>query len=157
MQPSKPALQELRILMRQGENSRALERADKLVAEQPNDAEPRFLKGVILSDLGRTKEAVATYRTLIEDFPELPEPYNNLAVLYAQQQEYHKAREALESAIRANPSYALAHENLADIYLRLAGQQYDRALQIEKRNADARKRLTAIRDLLAAPSPSTTK
>ncbi len=33
------------------------------------------------------------FRGLIEDYPELPEPYNNLAVIYAQQGEYDSARD----------------------------------------------------------------
>ncbi len=56
------------------------------------------------------------FTKLSEDYPELPEPYNNLAVLYAQQKQYDKARTALEMAIRTHPSYAIAYENLGDIY-----------------------------------------
>ena len=156
-QPGTRVLQEIRQLMRQGQSSQALERADTLIAEQPTDARPRFLKGVILTDLNRTNDAVAVYRKLIEDFPELPEPYNNLAVLYAQQREYDKAREALEAAIRANPSHAIAHENLGDLYLRFAGQAYDKALQIEKANTGVQKKLVAVRGLLDTAGTSTAK
>jgi Flp pilus assembly protein TadD len=59
---------------------------------------------------------------LIEDYPELPEPYNNLAVLYAQQKQFDKARTALEMAIRIHPGYATAYENLGDLHSRLASQ-----------------------------------
>jgi tetratricopeptide (TPR) repeat protein len=50
---------------------------------------------------------MAVFSKLTEDYPELPEPYNNLAVLYAQQKQYDKARTALEMAIRIHPGYAL--------------------------------------------------
>ncbi|PJC02445.1 MAG: DUF4440 domain-containing protein, partial [Gallionellales bacterium CG_4_9_14_0_8_um_filter_59_50] len=77
----------------------------------------------------------------------LPEPYNNLAVLYAGQGQYEKAKVALEMAIRTHPSYATAHENLGDIYAKMASQAYDRALQLDKSNADTRTKLALIQDL----------
>lgn len=145
-------IQEINRLMKQGQSAQALERVDKLIAAQADDARARFLRGVILTDLKRTDEAVATFVKLNEEFPELPEPYNNLAVIYAQQRQYDKARTALDAAIRANPRYAVAHENLGDIYLRMAGQEYDKALQVDKASASSQKKLAAVRELLAAPT-----
>ena len=84
---------------------------------------------------GQPAQAIATFTKLTEDFPELPEPYNDLAVLHAAQGDYDKARAALEMAIRTNPGYATAHENLGDIYARLASQAYCKALQLEVANA----------------------
>ncbi|MES2089263.1 MAG: tetratricopeptide repeat protein, partial [Pseudomonadota bacterium] len=91
-------------------------------------------------------EAVTAFTKLTEDYPELPEPFNNLAVLYAQQGQYDKSRNALEMAIRTNPSYATAYENLGDVYAKLASQAYSKALQIDTRSAVAPK-LAMIRDL----------
>ena len=64
----------------------------------------RFLKGVILTEQNKTGEAIKVFTALTEDYPELPEPYNNLAVLYASQQQYDKSRQALELAIQT-PSF----------------------------------------------------
>jgi tetratricopeptide (TPR) repeat protein len=89
------------------------------------------------------------FTRLTEDYPELPEPYNNLAVIYAQQKQFDKARQALEMAIRTHPSYATAHENLGDIYARLASQSYDKALQIDSSNSSAQKKLALISDLMS--------
>ena len=95
----------------------------------------RFLKGVMLAESQRTAEAIVVFTLLNEDYPELAEPYNNLAVLYASQAQYEKARAALEAAMRGNPGYATAYENIGDVYARLAAQAYASALQLEQANA----------------------
>ena len=92
---------------------------------------------------------IAVFTKLSEDYPELPEPYNNLAVLYASQGQYDKARAALEMAIRTNPSYATAHENLGDVYAKLASQAYSKALQLDSNNTGVQPKLALIRDLFA--------
>lgn len=142
-------LQDLQALMKQGQFAQALERADQLLASKPRDAQVRFLKGVVLSELNRSSDAIAIFQKLTEDYPELPEPYNNLAVLYAQQRQYDKARNALEMAIRTHPSYATAHENLGDIYARLASQAYDKALALDSSNVAAQNKLALIREMIS--------
>jgi ketosteroid isomerase-like protein len=107
----------------------------------------RFLKGVVQTESGRTAEAIATFVNLTESYPELPEPYNNLAVLYAAQSQFDKARAALEMAIRTNPSYATAHENLGDVYAKLASQAYSKALQLDATNTAVQPKLALIREL----------
>ena len=142
-------------LLKQGQQVQALEKTDKYLATKPKDAQGRFLKGLILTEMNRTADAIAVFTKLTEDFPELPEPYNNLAVIYAQQKQYDKAKQALEMAIRTHPSYATAHENLGDIYARMASQAYDKALQIDSSNASAQTKLAMIRDLMTASSRPT--
>ena len=145
-------------LVRAGKFSEAMTKADTFLASKPNDPQMRFLKGVILRNTGKQPEAIATFTKLTEDFPELPEPYNNLAVLYASQNEFDKARTALEMAIRTNPSYATAHENLGDVYARLASQAYNKALQLDGANAAVPPKLATIREVfkpnLSNPKPS---
>ncbi len=135
-------------LMKQGQPAQALEQVDKYLAGKPKDAQGRFLKGLLLTELNKTGDAIAIFQKLTEDYPELPEPYNNLAVIYAQQKQYEKAKQALEMAIRTHPSYATAHENLGDIYTRMASQAYDKALQIDSSNTSALTKLSMIRDLM---------
>ncbi len=142
-------IQDLQALVKQGQFSQALERADSILASKPRDAQVRFLKGVVLSELNRGAEAIVVFQKLTEDYPELPEPYNNLAVLYAQQRQYDKARNALEMAIRTHPSYATAHENLGDIYARLASQAYDKALALDSSNVAAQNKLALIREMIS--------
>lgn len=142
------ALQDISKLIRQGQHSQAIEQADRYLASKPKDPQARFLKGIALTEMGRANDAVTVFQKLTEDYPELPEPYNNLAVIYAQQKQYEKAKSALEMAIRTHPSYATAHENLGDIYARLASQAYDKALQLDSANASAQSKLGMIRELV---------
>jgi tetratricopeptide (TPR) repeat protein len=134
-------------LVRTSKFSEALARVDSYLANKPADPQMRFFKGVIQRNLGKTAEAITTFTQLTQDYPELPEPYNNLAVLYAAQGQYDKARTALEMAIRTNPSYATAHENLGDVYARLASQAYNKALQLDGNNAVVPPKLALIGDV----------
>lgn len=143
---------EVNRLMRAGQLTEALSKVDQYLAGKPRDPQMRFIKGVIQTEGGKPTEAIATFSKLTEDFPELPEPYNNLAVLYAGQSQFDKARAALEMAIRTNPSYATAHENLGDVYARLAAQSYGKAAQLDTANASAPVKLKAVNALLTPPA-----
>ena len=134
-------------LFRGGQQAQALERVDNFLKGNPKDARGRFLKGLILTEQGKPADAIKIFTGLTEDYPELPEPYNNLAVLYASQGQYDRARGALEMAIRTHPSYATAHENLGDIYAKMASQAYDKALQLDKSNSAAQTKLEMIKEL----------
>src|SRR5689334_21985265 len=142
-------------LYKEGKRAEALDRINAFLLQQPKDARARFLKGVILAEQNKNAEAIAVFNDLTEEYPELPEPYNNLAVLYANQGDYEKARKSLEMAIRTHPSYAVAHENLGDIYATLASQAYDKALQLDSNNTTARKKLALIKELVPAKAATT--
>lgn len=148
------ALQDIGKLMKQGQHAQALDKADQYLATNPKDPQARFLKGLILTELNRTQDAIVVFTKLTEEFPESPEPYNNLAVIYAQQKQYDKARQSLEMAIRTHPSYATAHENLGDIYAHMASQSYDKALQIDSTNTSAQTKLAMIRDMMTGSHPT---
>ncbi|MCB2016735.1 MAG: tetratricopeptide repeat protein [Hydrogenophaga sp.] len=143
---------EVNRLMRAGQLTEALGKVDQFLAGKPRDPQMRFVKGVIQTESGKPNDAIVTFQKLTEDFPELPEPYNNLAVLYAGQSQFDKARAALEMAIRTNPSYATAHENLGDVYAKLASQAYSKALQLDAGNSGVAPKLSLIRNLFATDS-----
>ena len=130
----------------------ALVKADRYLISRPDDAQMRFLRGVALSDSGRTAEAISAFSDITADYPELPEPYNNLAVLYAAQNQLDKARASLELSVKANPAYVTAQENLGDIYARLASQAYDRALKLDANNAGLQPKLAVVRKMQVADS-----
>ena len=137
-------------LLKSGKAADALAKADQRLASAPKDPQLRFLRGVAQADSGKPNDAIATFTQLTQEYPELPEPYNNLAVLYAGQNQLDKARTALEMAIRTNPSYATAHENMGDIYAKLAAQAYNKALQLDATNSAAlNPKLALIRELFA--------
>jgi len=140
--------QSIRSLIQQNHLADALNRVNQLIAQNPHDAKARFLKGLILAEQNKTTDAIAVMTGLTEDFPELPEPWNNLAVLYAAQGKYGQAQHALEMAIHTNPSYATANENLGDLYARMASQAYDKALQIDKSNPKIYTKLALIKEIV---------
>lgn len=144
-------------MVRAGKLPEALIKADQYLAGKPRDPQMRFLKGVIQRDTGKTSDAISTFTRLTEDYPELPEPYNNLAVLYAGQSQFDKARTALEMAIRTNPSYATAHENLGDVYAKLASQAYNKALQLDASNPAVPPKLALIRELFSPAGAKTSR
>jgi tetratricopeptide (TPR) repeat protein len=144
-------------LFRAGQQGPALERVDSFLKANPKDARGRFLKGLILTEQGKPADAIKIFTGLTEDYPELPEPYNNLAVLYASQGQYDKARTALEMSIRTHPSYATAHENLGDIYAKMASQAYDKALQLDKSNTAAQTKLEMIKEIFSSGARGTGK
>ena len=135
-------------LLRAGQHAQALTKADAFLSKNPRDAQMRFLKGVILTEQNKSAEAITIFSKLTEDYPTLPEPYNNLAVLYASSGQYDKARTALDMAIRTNPTYATAYENLGDVHAKLASQAYDKALQLDNSNTAAKSKLTMVRTLV---------
>lgn len=138
---------DINALLQAGRLAEALSKADAFLGERPRDAQMRFLKGLILTEQNKRAEAISLFTKLTEDYPELPEPYNNLAVLYASGGQYDHARAALEIAVRNNPSYTTAYENLGDVYARLASQTYNKVLQLEPGNANAKLKYSLIRSV----------
>ena len=143
-------LQDIDGLVKQGQHAKALERVNRYLAQKPRDPKGRFIKGLILAEQNKGAEAIEVFTALSRDYPELPEPYNNLAVLYAAQGQYEKARQQLEMSIRTHPSYATAYENLGDVYTKLASQAYDKALQFDSSNSAAKNKLSLVRDLMSS-------
>ena len=141
---------EIQQLANSGQTQQALARVEQGIAQHPKDPQLRFLKGVIESDAGLTEPAEQTFLALTRLYPELPEPYNNLAALYAKSNQFGKAREALESALRLSPGYAVAHENLGDVYLRLAAETYAQAQQLDRNNTRLARKLAQVRQFLSA-------
>jgi tetratricopeptide (TPR) repeat protein len=129
----------------------ALNTANEELEKDKDNVTLLFLKGLILTRLNRLDQAEKIFKRLTREHPELPEPYNNLAVIYAARGDFNKARDALQEAINTHPSYATAHENLGDIYAKMASQAYSQALQLDKENTTAKTKLSLINDLFSQP------
>ena len=123
------------------------EKADAIIIvqlkEKPRDAQWRYLEALLRAEMGlslKNKDildrAVFLFERLSEEFPELPEPYNNLAVLYNKMGREQKAIKSFELAILNNPGYTLAYENLADLYLFLARETYLKGIKKSRKNND---------------------
>lgn len=113
----------------QGQRPQAMQALQTALALNPNDAKLRFALAVMQMELGQTAQAEAGLLALTQDFPDLADPFNNLAVLYAGRGALDLARAALEQAVRLQPEHAQAQENLGDVLLRLAARAYERSLQ----------------------------
>ena len=133
---------------RRGETALAWQRLDQALALPPGDTGLRFLKGVMLSETGRVVEAAALFERLTQEFPDLPEPYNNLAVLQAAAGNLDGARAQLEAALRLDPGYRTAHENLGDVFVRLALRAFEAAAG-PRSEAALLNKLRLARDLAA--------
>ena len=145
--PPPSAAAQIRELMKAGQNDEALKRADARLQDNPRDAQVRFMRGVILAEQGRTVEAATVFEALTQEFPELPEPYNNLAVIHAAQGRYESAWRLLQQALAAQPNYVTAYENLGDLYLSMAEQAYGKALGLDAENRVAKSKLELAREL----------
>lgn len=141
-------------LIQSGKPKAALEALEPILKAEPKDAQARFVKGILLTELDRVPEAIQTFNALAQDHPELPEPHNNLAVLYAAQGRFDEAKKSLELSIRTNPSYAVAHENLGDLYAKLASMAYDQALQIDQANRSVATKLQLLREIFLPVAPA---
>lgn len=148
-------LSEVQRLHAAGQIDQAIQRAEKFLAAKPKDAQMRFAVGVMLAETRRSAEAMAAFERLVEDYPELPEPYNNLATLKAAAGDYEGAKASLDQALRANPNLALAHENMGDVQLMLAMRAYGRVLQLDPANNTVPAKLVLLRQLLKVPARAT--
>lgn len=140
-------VQDANKLFRQGQYDQALEKVQVVLAAKPKDIQARYLKGLIFIEKGKLEDAIDIFLALTEDAPDRAEPYNNLGFLYALQGQYDKARMAMEMAIHIQPTYAIAHENLGDIYAKMASKEYERALQLDPANTGPESKLAIVRQL----------
>jgi Flp pilus assembly protein TadD len=141
-------LSDIQRLQSAGQTADALQRVERALAAKPKDVQLRFVRGVLLAESRRSADAIEMFERLTQDFPELPEPYNNLAALHAAAGDYERAKASLEQALRANPGFATAHENLGDVFAALASRSYARALQLDPHSATVPGKLALVRQLV---------
>ncbi len=142
-------------LLRRGDAAVALQRVDAVLQSAPNDVSLRFLRGVALMDLQRDDAAIAAFGDLAHEYPELAEPYNNLALLHARAGRLEAARTDLMTALRNDPDHREARINLGRVHLALAEQAWRQALESDARAGVApdpalRQRLDAVRAIVDA-------
>ncbi|NCV63902.1 MAG: tetratricopeptide repeat protein [Betaproteobacteria bacterium] len=134
-------------MMRRDWNN-ALWITEEYLQEQPRDPQMRFWRARLLEQLKRNDEAFDTYLELSREYPELAEVQNNLGVMLAAQGRMDEARQAFENALRNNPDYAIAHENLGDILMHLAQRSYDKAIRLRGADKSLKQKTTALQPAL---------
>lgn len=140
-----PEIVQTREFLTRQQWAEASELIEAALAKRPRDPQWRFLQAVLFAEMGKRTEAISAFERITEDFPELAEPFNNLAALYVDQNDLHRARLLLERAIQNRPNYALAHENLADVYTRLAIQSYENAAKADQPAASVNLKLNYLK------------
>ncbi|NNE38864.1 MAG: tetratricopeptide repeat protein [Gammaproteobacteria bacterium] len=145
------AIEDIQRLTADGNYTEALAMTNQELENNNGDITYRFLKGLILTRMDELEQARDVFIEITESHPDLPEPYNNLAVIYASMGDYDKARELLERAINTHPAYATAYENIGDIYAKLASHAYNQALELDRENNAARAKLSLVNDLFSTP------
>jgi tetratricopeptide (TPR) repeat protein len=139
---------DVRKLLRQAKYPQALLLVNKTLATNPRDPQMRFWQGFIFEQLGQPDMALQVYLDLTREYPELAEPFNNLGVIYASKGDYPNAKAALDNALRANPNYAAAHENMGDLLVNMARQSYERSLALEPKQRGISQKIEQIKPVL---------
>jgi tetratricopeptide (TPR) repeat protein len=127
-----------------------------LLNHQPDNLNIKFLTALALQNNKQPLIAKKYYQQIIESNPGLPEPRNNLAMIYLQQGQHDQAVDLLISALKTDPAYATAWMNLSNLYKGLASEAYRRALSEEKDVSSVvhKIKLTALTNLDSLPASS---
>ena len=139
---------DVRKLLRQAKYPQALLLVNKALATNPRDPQMRFWQGFIFEQLGQPDMALQVYLDLTREYPELAEPFNNLGVIYASKGDYPNAKASLDNALRANPNYAAAHENMGDLLVNMARQSYERSMAIDAKQRGISQKIEQIKPVL---------
>lgn len=125
---SASTIQDLQLLIDQNLFAPAAVTGDQLLVEQPDNARIQFLTAYAYQMDKQIDKAKKLYESLIKDYPELPEPRNNLAMIYLANGNIDKASQLLIDALNTNPSYSTAYANLGRIYRGIASETYRQAV-----------------------------
>lgn len=154
-QPSgDPGMADAEKAAQQRRYAEAIERFDKVIAANPRNVQARFERAWALSQAGREDEAVQAFHEIAQEYPELPEPHNNLALIYARRGDLKRAEAELLAALEAKPGFAIGYTNLGDVYRKLAERSYAEALKRNPGDARARTGLAAVGTKAAAKAPA---
>ena len=140
---------DVRKMLRQAKYPQALVLVNKGLVTNPRDPQMRFWQAYIFERQGQAEAALKVYLGLSQEYPELAEPHNNLGVLYAAKGDYPNAKASLDAALRANPNYAAAHENMGDLLVNMARQSYERSLAITPKQSEPSQKIERLKPVLA--------
>jgi hypothetical protein len=132
----------------------AINRINELLLKNPRNVQLRFVLARLQIELKQYPAAQKTLIEITQQFPELAEPYNNLAALAANQGQWIEARDYLELALKLKPTYAIASANLGEVYTRLAAKSYIDAAKQRTNQREYQRRATALLGILKTPQAS---
>lgn len=123
----------------------ALKQLETRLSTHPEDSRAAYLKGLVLMQLGRGDEAERWYKMMQANFPDLPQPGNALAVIYAGRGDLPAAEAALRALLEKHPDHTSARVNLARLYVQMAQAEYEKALKATPDNAMIARKLEALK------------
>jgi Flp pilus assembly protein TadD len=142
-------LETIKRLVSEGKQDSALEKLNERILANPQDVQARYLKGLLLLERGDTHAARDVFMEITRQFPQLPEPYNNLAAIHASEGDYEKARQALLNAVTGAPDYPVVRANLGDLYVNLAVAAYRQAVELNPKDQASQAKLKLLEKLFA--------
>jgi tetratricopeptide (TPR) repeat protein len=135
----------------------AIKLIDERLKKTPKNVQLRFLKARLQIEMREFEQAKKTLIQITQQFPELPEPYNNLAAIAASQEKWIEARDYLELALKLRPTYVIASANLGELYVRLGAKAYeDAALSAQLNQRQYSNRAKALMNLIKQPNNAST-
>lgn len=114
-------------LVKAGKYPEAIDLINSRLKKTPQNVQLRFLKARLQIEMKQFDQAKKSLIIITQQFPELPEPYNNLAAIAANENKWIEARDYLELALKLRPSYTVASANLGEVYVRLGAKAYEDA------------------------------
>ena len=130
-----------------GDYEGALDIIAKALAKNPKSVQLRFQRCVVLEKSGDTEAARRELNQFTAMYPEIPEPYNNLAAIESSAGNLDKAEELLKTALRLRPAFRNARINLANLYLVRALTNYKEA-QEQKAEPALAERISTLSRLI---------
>ncbi len=135
-------------LLKQDLSEQAFVMVSQYLQDHPQDPQMRFWLGNLWVKKGEKKTAAEIFLRLTQDCPELSEPYNNLGILQFEAGDFSAAKASFEAALKVQPDFALAVENLADTYLLLSRSTLEHASALDPKSKSAKYKLELINQAL---------
>lgn len=141
-------------LMQAGQAEAASKALDEALAKTPDDFQLRYLKALSMMDRNLFAEAAAHLDKMIASFPGVAALHNNRGVARTRLSQYTAAAQDFEEALRLEPTYAMASENLGMVYANLADLAMSSALKLDPGNARLAQRHSLLRAVVTGESPA---
>jgi tetratricopeptide (TPR) repeat protein len=146
-------IEEIQRLIDQNSFSLAATTGDQILIEQPTNAKIQFLTAYAYQMDQQMNRAKELYEHLIQEYPELPEPRNNLAMIYLDKGNSDKASQLLIDALNTHSSYSMAYNNLGRIYRSIASATYRQAVSESNQPVESPKIELIALSNLSLPDP----
>lgn len=103
------------IQISRGDFSSATPELVRVTRQNPRVAQAHYLLAAAYVQRGAADDALAVYSNLTKIFPSDPQPYQMIGTLYRQQTNLVSARQAYEQALKLNPDYLAAIDDVIEL------------------------------------------